>query len=95
MRARLGAVLCAAACIFGVAGFGPTYNGVVRDRATAITLAKKNCGEYFRPFHALLHAKLQGDKWTVSVNAPGTWAQAIIDAKTGRPLVCRGGLSVY
>lgn len=95
MPARLGAVLCVAVCIFCIAGCGPTYNGIAKDRATAITLAKKNCEEFFRPFHTPLFARLDRDMWIVSVREGRAWAGAIIDAKTGRPLECRGGTGTF
>lgn len=88
---RLGAVLCVAACIFGLTGCGPTYNGVAKDRATAIALAKRYCGKYFSPLHAQVSARLYKDTWIVSVSEAHSFAAAIIDAKTGRPFACRAG----
>jgi hypothetical protein len=78
-------------CIFGLTGCGPAYNGVAKDRATAISLAKKYCGKYFNPLHTSAAARLYKDTWIVSVIDARDWAFAIIDAKTGRPLECRAG----
>ena len=80
---------------FSVTGCGPTYNGVAKDRATAIALAKRYCGKYFSPLHAQVAARLYKNTWIVSVSEAHSFAAAIIDAKTGRPLECRAGMNSF
>jgi len=88
MLARLGAVLCVVVCVLGLAGCERGYNGVAKDSQTATALARKYC-ESFHAFHTPPLAHLQGDKWIITVREAGAWAEAIIDARTGKPLECR------